>query len=90
MPVLTNISALAQCRPGPQDDNSIVEGAALAYDERIRWIGPAWELPADFASWPREDAGHRLVIPGLVDGHTHLAFGGWRADEFALRAKGAT
>ena len=90
MPVLTNIATLAACRPGAQDDNSVVEGAALAYDERIRWIGPAWELPADFSSWPKEDAGDRLVIPGLVDCHTHLAFGGWRADEFALRAKGAT
>ena len=90
MPVLTNIAALAQCRPGPQDDNAVIEGAAMAYDERVRWVGPAWELPADFSSWPREDAGDRLVIPGLVDCHTHLAFGGWRGDEFALRTKGAT
>ena len=90
MPVLTNISALAQCISGRQDDNHVIEGAALAHDERIRWVGPAWELPAEFSSWPKEDAGDRLVIPGLVDCHTHLAFGGWRADEFALRAKGAT
>ncbi|HKP28399.1 MAG TPA: hypothetical protein VJU15_03315, partial [Gemmatimonadales bacterium] len=90
MPVLTNISALAQCLPGAQDDNRVIEGAALAYDEKVRWVGPAWELPADFSSWPREDVGDRLVIPGLVDCHTHLAFGGWRGDEFALRAKGAT
>jgi len=33
-------------------------------------------------------AGGRLVIPGLVDCHTHLAFGGWRADEFVRRARG--
>jgi imidazolonepropionase len=90
LPVLTNISALAQCVPGRQGDNHVIEGAALAYDERIRWVGPAWELPADFSSWTREDAGDKLVIPGLVDCHTHLAFGGWRGDEFALRAKGAT
>jgi len=30
------------------------------------------------------DARGALVIPGLVDCHTHLAFGGWRADEFEL------
>jgi imidazolonepropionase len=90
MPVLTNIGALAQCRQGAQDDNGVIAGAALAYDEKVRWVGPAWELPAEFSSWPKEDAGDRLVIPGLVDCHTHLAFGGWRADEFALRAKGAT
>jgi imidazolonepropionase len=90
MPVLTNIATLARCLPGPQDDNHVIEGAALAYDERVRWVGPAWELPAEFSSWPKEDAGDQLIIPGLVDCHTHLAFGGWRADEFALRAKGAT
>jgi imidazolonepropionase len=90
MPVLTNVASLAQCRPASQDDNGIIPNAALAYDERVRWVGPWAELPAEFASWPTEDAGYRLVIPGLVDCHTHLAFGGWRADEFALRARGAT
>ncbi len=34
------------------------------------------------------DAEGRLVIPGLVDCHTHLAFGGWRADEFEMRSLG--
>jgi imidazolonepropionase len=90
MPVLTNIAALAVCRPGSQGDNGVIEGGALAYDERVRWVGPEWELPADFVSWKKEDAGGRLVVPGLVDCHTHLAFGGWRGDEFALRARGAT
>lgn len=91
MPLLTNISTLARCLPGgSQDDVHAISGAALAYDERVRWVGPAWEMPAEFVSWPREDAGHRLVIPGLIDCHTHLAFGGWRADEFALRARGAS
>ena len=36
----------------------------------------------------RIDAGGGLVIPGLVDCHTHLAFGGWRADEFEQRIEG--
>ena len=30
------------------------------------------------------------MVPGLVDCHTHLAFGGWRADEFTQRIQGAT
>ena len=29
-----------------------------------------------------------MVIPGLVDCHTHLAFGGWRAEEFTQRILG--
>lgn len=36
------------------------------------------------------DAGGRLVVPGLIDCHTHLAFGGWRQDEFEMRALGRT
>ncbi len=34
------------------------------------------------------DAGGRLVVPGLVDCHTHLAFGGWRSGEFEMRSTG--
>lgn len=37
-----------------------------------------------------QDAGGCAVFPGLVDCHTHLAFGGWRADEFEQRIQGAT
>jgi imidazolonepropionase len=36
------------------------------------------------------DAGGRLVVPGLVDCHTHLAFGGWRSGEFDMRSLGKT
>ena len=54
----------------------------------LRWVGAESELPAEFEAWHSEDAGGCLVIPGLVDCHTHLAFGGWRADEFALRLSG--
>ncbi|MGD9680522.1 MAG: imidazolonepropionase [Candidatus Obscuribacterales bacterium] len=35
-------------------------------------------------------AGDRLVSPGLVDPHTHLVFGGDRADEFMMRCQGKT
>src|SRR5690606_35309348 len=63
--------------------------AALAWEgETIRWVGPAKDLPAEFAGWERQSAGSRLVVPGLVDCHTHLAFGGWRADEFERRILG--
>lgn len=32
----------------------------------------------------------RLVLPGLVDAHTHLVFGGCRAGEFQMRCRGAS
>jgi imidazolonepropionase len=90
MPVLTNIGALARCLPsGPQSEIHVIPAAALAWEgDRIAWVGPEAELPERFRDWPREDAGGRLVVPGLVDSHTHLAFGGWRAGEFEQRLLG--
>jgi imidazolonepropionase len=36
----------------------------------------------------RIDASGRCVLPGFVDSHTHLVFGGERAEEFAARMAG--
>jgi imidazolonepropionase len=88
--VLRNIGVLARCLPGPpQSDCSLIPRAALGWEGgAIRWVGPEPELPDEFAGWPSEDAGGRLVVPGLVDCHTHLAFAGWRSEEFELRIRG--
>jgi len=90
MPILRNIGTLATCGPGAgQSDIGLIPGAAVAWlGDTIRWVGPERELPPEYASWPTEDAGGRLVIPGLVDCHTHLAFAGWRQDEFEQKLLG--
>ena len=90
MTVLRNIGLLATCRPaGGQGEIHPIPNAAVAWDAgTIRWVGPESELPAELARGESLDAGGRLVVPGLVDCHTHLAFGGWRADEFELRLQG--
>jgi len=44
-------------------------------------------LPADL---PELDGSDAVVFPGFVDAHTHMMFAGNRANEFALRAEGAT
>jgi imidazolonepropionase len=92
VPVLTNIGALARClQAGPQDDADVIPRAALAWkDGRICWCGPEADLPIYYRNWPFQDADSALVVPGLVDCHTHLAFAGWRADEFARRILGAS
>lgn len=92
MTVLRNIGLLATCRPaGGQGEIHLIPQAAVAWDgQTIRWVGPEAELPAEHARGETLDAGGRLVVPGLVDCHTHLAFGGWRADEFEQRLQGAS
>ncbi|CAN5236037.1 imidazolonepropionase [soil metagenome] len=67
----------------------IDDGALVVTGERISWVGPGSEVPTG-ADVPRWDAGGRLVTPGLVDCHTHLVFGGDRADEFEQRLLGAS
>jgi len=88
--VLANIAQLATCHDeGGQGDIHAIPHAAMVWDGGvILWAGPEKELPAKFRAAERLDAGGRLVIPGLVDCHTHLAFAGWRADEFEQRIRG--
>jgi imidazolonepropionase len=67
----------------------IEDGAIAARDGRIAWIGRECDMPAIEAR-QRESLGGRLVTPGLVDCHTHLVFGGNRADEFEQRLAGVS
>ncbi len=87
---LDNIAQLATCRPerGQGEIHAIEAGALVWEGDRILWVGPRGELPAQYRTAERLDAGGGLVIPGLVDCHTHLAFGGWRAEEFVQRIEG--
>jgi imidazolonepropionase len=88
--VLRNIGALATCRDeGGQGDIHVIERAAIVWqDDTILWAGLEEELPLVHETAESEDCRGRLVVPGLVDCHTHLAFGGWRAGEFERRLRG--
>jgi imidazolonepropionase len=88
--LLDNIAQLVTCRAaGRQGDIHPIADAALVWDgPTVRWVGPRADLPGEYAGATRFDAGGGLVVPGLVDCHTHLAFGGWRAEEFEQRLLG--
>jgi imidazolonepropionase len=69
----------------------MIPDAALVVDgETIAWVGPQSELPAEYKSASSEDLRGRVVTPGLIDCHTHLVFGGNRAQEFEQRLGGAS
>ncbi|RMG40565.1 MAG: imidazolonepropionase [Candidatus Dadabacteria bacterium] len=91
MGVLKNIGTLACCREsGGQSDIHIIKNAAVCWDGNgiITFAGPETDLPNSFQDDEIIDAGGMLVTPGLIDCHTHLAFGGWREEEFEKRILG--
>lgn len=68
----------------------IGSGYVLALDGIIRRTGSMEECPQVTEDVDVIDAGGRAVLPGFVDSHTHLIFGGYRPDEFEWRMKGDT
>ncbi len=74
----------------PGDPLGIVTNAAIGLqDGKIVRVGKRTEL-AGFKAAEVVPLGGAWVTPGLVDCHTHLVFGGNRADEHALRRAGAS
>ena len=67
----------------------IENGAVLIRDEKILAVGATDELRAAYPNEPTLDASGSVVMPGFVDPHTHLIWGGDRAKEFEMRLEGA-
>lgn len=84
----TNCRA-ASMVPGGAPYGAIENAAVAAIGGRIAWIGPRAALPHEDAR-NTIDLGGRWVTPGLIDCHTHLVYGGDRAQEFEQRLEGAS
>ncbi|WP_314174555.1 imidazolonepropionase [Streptomyces winkii] len=86
--VVTNIRTLVTNDPacGEGGPLGLVEDAAVVLDgDRVAWVGPAADAPAADSAY---DADGRAVLPGFVDSHSHLLFGGDRTAEFNARMSG--
>lgn len=71
---------------GWDDEQPVREDAALVVDAgRIAWVGSSAGPPAADARLEVEGG---TVLPGFVDSHTHLVFGGDRSEEFEARLAG--
>src|SRR5947209_9975022 len=77
----------------------IRDGGILIRDGRIEAVGPSDEIEKNLNAKSIQvserstdieiiDLGGRVVLPGFVDAHTHLVFGGNRLDDFERRARG--
>ena len=74
------------------DLNIIEDGAILFGSGVILAVGTTEQLKEEYAADIQEamvvNAHGRLVTPGLVDPHTHVAYGGSREKEFEMRLQG--
>lgn len=68
---------------------AISDGALAIKDGKIAAVGSTFEIRAAYAAPTVIDAAGRAVLPGLVDCHTHLVYGGDRLNDFEMRLSGA-
>src|ERR1700738_4831184 len=81
---------LATLSPSHQGLGAVEDGVIAATDGRIVYAGPAADAPSALDAKQRTNCDGRWITPGLIDCHTHLVYGGNRAEEFEQRLAGAS
>jgi imidazolonepropionase len=87
-------SQLLTLQGGPQRGHAlgtlgvIEDGAVVVRDEKIVAVGTTTELRASYPDEPTLDASRCVLMPGFVDPHTHVIWGGDRANEFEMKMAG--
>jgi imidazolonepropionase len=97
--IIKGASEVLTCKADSRDAQGrpsvgrIPDAAVAARSGRIVWVGTEAALQEEVRlvrGGEMLDADGRVVMPGLVESHSHLAWAGDRADEFQLRVGGAT
>lgn len=72
------------------DLNVIEDGMVVVTDGIISYVGKTADAPKinNIESYEVIDATNKAVLPGFIDSHTHLVFGGYREEEFSWRMRG--
>lgn len=69
----------------------VTDGGILINDNKIQQIGNFESLKSENQNIEIETIeGEQIVLPAFVDSHTHICFGGNRANDFAMRNAGKT
>jgi imidazolonepropionase len=89
MPQTLFINATIACLDSESGYGLREHSAVLVEAGKIAWLGTMQEQPAVSDADVIDCAG-RLLTPGLIDCHSHLVYGGDRADEFEMRLEGAS
>lgn len=69
----------------------ITDGGIVTADGKIIKTGSFEELRNEFPNAEIDEIkGKNVLLPGFIDSHTHICFGGKRAKDFAMRLNGKT
>lgn len=101
--LIKNISSLVTLKEGNPDfrvgkemqNISEIKDGAIFFDEKVIWSGTTAEAELKLKNkeiQPDEilDFTGKTIMPGFVDSHTHLVFGGNRTADFAKKLQGYT
>lgn len=86
--VITNASQLLTCGKEAKDMVGLIENGWIAVKgEEIIAVGTKEEIDkaVDYKNAAAIDASGKVVVPGFVDSHTHLVYGGSRIQEYVAR-----
>ncbi len=86
--MIAGAAEILTCVPSGDDlVGRIRDGAVAIAGERIIAVGPASVVAKQVDATTAQvlDATGKVIAPGFVDSHTHLVFGGSRAQEYAAR-----
>jgi len=86
--LLLDCQAATMVSPAPY--GTIRDAAIGIADGRLVFVGPRTALPSEDCARAVRHLGGAWVTPGLIDCHTHLVFAGNRAQEWEMRAGGAS
>lgn len=86
----TPVGSFPHCGEKQGENLKLDNAAVYAEDGIIKAIASDDEIPVNEEDMDTIiDAEGKLVTPGLVEGHTHMVFGGYRQNEIPLKLKGA-
>lgn len=86
--IVTPVGTSARKGASMRELKVIEDGCVVAQGGIITYVGSTAGAPEVDKTYAAFDAEGKVLLPGFVDSHTHLIFGGFRPDEFAMRLAG--
>ncbi len=90
--LVTSSGQAAKCGAAMGEIGVIKDGAVAMADGVITHVGKTEDVvnAIDIADYEVYDVSGKTIMPGFIDPHTHLVFGGYRQDEYGWRLEGQT